>query len=130
MRAVEQHPGVVCYPTTGIGATMRAMPADAREGVVATKASGHVLDAVRESLRLIRSAIGAATINPDLLTAAERIPIEHALAAVRRLAGEDDHHALVAAVAALNAATEEFAARRMNRGVGRVLTGRSVDALG
>jgi len=66
----------------------------------------------------------------DLLTAAERIPIEHALAAVRRLAGQDDHHLLAAAVAALNAATEEFAARRMNRGVGRALTGRSVDALG
>jgi transposase len=31
------------------------------------------LDAVRKSMRQIRSAIGAPTINPDLLTAAERI---------------------------------------------------------
>ncbi len=31
------------------------------------------------------------------------IPIEQALAAVRRLAGQDDHHALVTAVSALNA---------------------------
>ena len=31
------------------------------------------LDAVRKSMRQIRTAIGSATINPDLLTAAERI---------------------------------------------------------
>ncbi len=34
------------------------------------------LDAVRKSMRQIRSAIGATTINPKLLTAAERIPYE------------------------------------------------------
>src|SRR5712664_843066 len=39
-------------------------------------ASRAFLDAVRKSMRLIRSAIGAATINPDLLTAAERIQYE------------------------------------------------------
>lgn len=36
-------------------------------------ASRAFLDAVRKSMRHIRTAIGAATINPDLLTAAERI---------------------------------------------------------
>ena len=39
-------------------------------------ASHAFLDAVRKSMRQIRSAIGAATINPDLLTAAERIQYE------------------------------------------------------
>jgi transposase len=39
-------------------------------------ASRAFLDAVRKSMRLIRSTIGAATINPDLLTAAERIQYE------------------------------------------------------
>src|SRR3984957_1423098 len=39
-------------------------------------ASGAFLDAVRKSMRQIRGAIGAATINPDLLTAAERIQYE------------------------------------------------------
>lgn len=34
------------------------------------------LDAVRKSMRQIRTAIGAATINPELLTAAERIQYE------------------------------------------------------
>lgn len=36
-------------------------------------ASRAFLDAVRKSMRQIRSAIGAATINPELLTAAERL---------------------------------------------------------
>ncbi|OCJ54092.1 transposase [Agrobacterium rubi] len=36
-------------------------------------ASRAFLDAVRKSMRQIRTAIGSATINPDLLTAAERI---------------------------------------------------------
>lgn len=36
-------------------------------------ASHAFLDAVRKSMRQIRTAIGAATINPDLLTAAERL---------------------------------------------------------
>jgi molecular chaperone HscA len=83
-----------------------------------------------EAERIVDATEGALRSDGDLLSAAERIPIEQALAAVRRLAGQDDHHALVNAVSALNAATEEFAARRMNRGVGRALTGRSVDALG
>jgi transposase len=39
-------------------------------------ASHAFLDAVRKSMRQIRGAIGAATINPDLLTAAERIQYE------------------------------------------------------
>src|SRR3974390_1334076 len=39
-------------------------------------ASRAFLDAVRKSMRPIRSAIGAATINPELLTAAERIQYE------------------------------------------------------
>jgi molecular chaperone HscA len=83
-----------------------------------------------EAERIVDATEGALRSDGDLLNDAERAPIEQALAAVRRLAGQDDHRALVDAVSALNAASEEFAGRRMNRGVGRALTGRSVDALG
>ncbi len=83
-----------------------------------------------EAERIVDATEAALRADGDLLAAAERAPIERALAAVRGLSGGDDHRALAAAVAALNAATEEFAARRMNRGVARALTGRSVDALG
>lgn len=39
-------------------------------------ASRALLDAVRKSMRQIRSVIGATVINPDLLTAAERLQYE------------------------------------------------------
>jgi len=39
-------------------------------------ASRAFLDAVRVSMRQIRSVLGATTVNPDLLTAAERIQYE------------------------------------------------------
>jgi hypothetical protein len=39
-------------------------------------ASHAFLDAVRKSMRQVRAAVGAATINPDMLTAAERIQYE------------------------------------------------------
>lgn len=39
----------------------------------ATQVGRAFLDAVRKSMRQIRAVIGAATINPDLLTAAERL---------------------------------------------------------
>ncbi len=39
-------------------------------------ASRAFLDAVRKSMRQIRAAIGAATINPKLLTSAERLQYE------------------------------------------------------
>ena len=51
------------------------------------------------------------------------------MATVRRLVAGADRHALHAAVAALNHATEEFAAQRMDRSVSGVLAGRSVDSL-
>jgi molecular chaperone HscA len=48
---------------------------------------------------------------------------------VRRLLRAADRRALAAAVSALNRVTEPFAARRMDRGVARALTGRKVDAI-
>lgn len=39
-------------------------------------ASGAFLDAVRRSMRQVRAAIGATTLDPDLLTAAERLQYE------------------------------------------------------
>ena len=56
-------------------------------------ASRAFLDAVRRSMRRVREVAGAATINPELLTAAERIQYEgylrrgEANAAIRALAG-------------------------------------------
>ena len=61
-------------------------------------ASAAFLDAVRKSMRSIRTAIGATTINPELLTCAEKLQYEGYLrreetnAAIMTLAGEGIRH--------------------------------------
>jgi hypothetical protein len=57
-------------------------------------ASAAFLDAVRKSMRSIRATLGATTINPDLLSCAEKLQYEAYLrreetnAAIAKLAGE------------------------------------------
>ena len=83
-----------------------------------------------EAERIIVATQSALAADADLLGADERATIDRALDDVRRMRDGDDRAALAKAVAALNNATGEFAARRMNRGVARALTGKRVDALG
>jgi molecular chaperone HscA len=73
-----------------------------------------------------RSALAA---DADLLTDTERSAIEAHLANTQRIAQTDDHRAIDAAVKALGAGTEAFAAARMNRGIRRALAGRSVEEI-
>lgn len=85
-------------------------------------ASHAFLDAVRKSMRQIRTAIGAATINPDLLTAAERIQYEGYL---RR----EDTNAAILGLAKGGATIKEIVRRTgYSRGfVRRVLRGQRSD---
>ena len=82
-----------------------------------------------EAERILAATDGALAADAALLDAPERGVIDRALAEVRHRLQGDDRRALSSAVAALNAATEPFAARRMDRSVARALTGRRVDAL-
>lgn len=67
-------------------------------------ASRAFLDAVRKSMRQIRRAIGATTVNPELLTAAERIQYDGYL---RR----EDANAAVLALAKEGVAIKEIVRR-------------------
>jgi molecular chaperone HscA len=80
--------------------------------------------------RIIVATQSALAVDADLLAGDERAAIDRALDDVRRMSDGDDRAALAKAVAALNNATGAFAARRMDRGVARALTGKRVDALG
>jgi len=121
---------IVVKPSYGLSdAEIARMLQESFANAAPDMAARALAEARVEAERIVDATEVALRSDGDLLDATERIPIEQSLAEVRRLAGRDDHHALTAAVAALNAATDEFAARRMNRGVGRALTGRSVDAL-
>jgi molecular chaperone HscA len=82
-----------------------------------------------EAEQLVAATRAALAADGDLLTPDARRVIDKAIAdvLVRREGG--DATALAAAVDALNRATGEFAAQRMDRGVARALTGRNIDAL-
>ena len=82
-----------------------------------------------EADRVVDAVRTALAADGDLVDAAERADINEALAAVARLREGSDAAALRSATEALNRGTEPFAARRMDRGVARALTGRRVDAL-
>ena len=82
-----------------------------------------------EAERVLAATASALDADGDLLAASERVSIDAAIAEVRRLLDASDRHALTAASAALNRATEPFAEKRMNRSIARALTGRSVDTL-
>jgi len=79
--------------------------------------------------RIIAATNAALACDPDLLDADERAAIDAAIAEVARCRAQPDARALASATAALNRATEDFAARRMDRNVSRALTGQRVDAV-
>jgi molecular chaperone HscA len=82
-----------------------------------------------EADQIVAATRNALATDGDLLSGEERVVIDAAIAEVGRCRDATDHRALAAATAALNRATEEFAARRMDRSMARALTGRNVDAL-
>jgi molecular chaperone HscA len=97
----------------------------------ADDAQARALEEARvEADRIVSATESALAADPDLLDERTRDGIERALAEVRRRREEEDRAALVRAVDALNEATRDFAASRMDRSVARALAGKRVDALG
>jgi molecular chaperone HscA len=79
--------------------------------------------------RLIEATRAALAADEGLLSAEEKQAIEAAVASLEKLLGGTDHRAIRKAVEALNHATEEFAARRMDEGIKRALAGRKIGSL-
>jgi molecular chaperone HscA len=82
-----------------------------------------------EADQLVAATRAALAADGDLLAPPARRAIEDAIADVLGKRDGSDGEALLAATTALNRATGEFAALRMDRGVARALTGRNIDAL-
>jgi molecular chaperone HscA len=72
---------------------------------------------------------GALAADGELLSAEERAAIERQVAALAVAAQGSEHRAIRQATDAVNRATEEFAARRMDAGVKRALAGRKIASL-
>jgi molecular chaperone HscA len=82
-----------------------------------------------EADRIAAAAQAAMADTPELLAPEDRAAIDPALAALAAARAGTDHHAIRAAVEALDRASKEFAARRMNVAFDRGLRGRDVAAV-
>jgi len=82
-----------------------------------------------EAQRGIEATEAALKEDSHLLDAAERAHIDQVLDKVKALSRGTDHRALKAGIEELNAATTEFAARRMNQSIRKAFAGQRVDEL-
>jgi len=83
-----------------------------------------------EADRLLAATQGALDADGDLLSDDERERVVARMRALRSTAQAEDPQAIAAAVEALAHATEDFAARRMDRAVRDALSGRRLDEIG
>ena len=83
-----------------------------------------------DAAQLIESVEAALHADADLLGAGEQTRIEQQLQATRLVATGDDVEAIRLGIKALSAATDDFAAMRMDRSIRAALTGRSLNEVG
>jgi molecular chaperone HscA len=82
-----------------------------------------------EGQRLVEATRSALAVDRSLLSGDEARAIEDLIEKLENLLGGTDHRVIKKAVDALNHATEEFAARRMDAGVRRALAGKKIGSL-
>ncbi|MEQ1669152.1 MAG: Fe-S protein assembly chaperone HscA, partial [Sulfuriferula sp.] len=83
-----------------------------------------------EAQRLIEATQTALAENGAALLAADEIAdINTTMQQLTTLIAGEDHHAIMAATEALNQATSDFAARRMDNSVKQALAGQRIDNL-
>ncbi len=82
-----------------------------------------------DAQQLIESVRAALTTDADLLSAAEQTRIGQQLQSTEQAASGEDAEAIRLAIKALSDATDDFAAKRMDRSIRAALTGKSLDAL-
>jgi molecular chaperone HscA len=128
--------------TTGVHATIAVKPSygltDEEIARMLQDSFAHASDDMRtralteaqvEADRIVAATESALRADADLLSPDERKAIDDAIAIVNARRSGNDHQALRASTEALNNATTEFAARRMDRSMRAALAGRRVDAL-
>ena len=82
-----------------------------------------------EGERLIEATRSALQADGALLSLQEKDLIEEKIKSLQSLFAGADHRAIKQAAEALNRATAEFAARRMDEGIRRALAGRKISSL-
>jgi molecular chaperone HscA len=79
-----------------------------------------------EAERILAAFDRALGVDGDLLNAEERQPLTEARAALVSAKTSSDHRRIADMIAALDAASKEFAQRRMDRNLGQAVTGKAV----
>jgi len=79
-----------------------------------------------EAQRLVEAVEAALATDGRLLRADERADIDEEIASLKKRIAGTDHRAIKAGIDSLNAATQDFAARRMDQGIKRALTGHKI----
>jgi len=82
-----------------------------------------------EAERIVLATIAALEQDAELLSTAEKTDIDRLIEQLRASAAGEDHHVIKAAIDELAQATEDFAARRMDRSVRVALTGKKLDEI-
>ena len=88
-----------------------------------------LVEAQVDADRLLLATRSALDADGDVLEAVELADIASAMEVVRAMKGGEDAAAIEAACKQLSAATESFAALRMNRGIAKALSGRNIEAV-
>ena len=83
-----------------------------------------------EAERIIEATGAALAADGELLDADERKAVDALIDALRTIVQGEDAGAIEAATKALSEGTDEFAARRMNKGIKRALAGKRLDEIG
>ncbi|WP_028204170.1 Fe-S protein assembly chaperone HscA [Paraburkholderia nodosa] len=83
-----------------------------------------------EAQRIIEATNAALGADGELLDEAERAQVDALIAALAQIAQGEDAGAIEAATKALAEGTDEFAARRMDKGIKRALAGKRLDEIG
>jgi len=82
-----------------------------------------------DAQRLLDATQSALAVDAALLNDQERSAIDAAVAALQAALAGTDHRAMKQGSDALNRATEDFAARRMDQGIRRALAGKKIGSL-
>ncbi|WP_322029743.1 Fe-S protein assembly chaperone HscA [Paraburkholderia sp. J76] len=83
-----------------------------------------------EAQRIIEATNAALGADGELLDEAERAQVDALIAALAQVAQGEDAGAIEAATKSLSEGTDEFAARRMDKGIKRALAGKKLDEIG
>jgi molecular chaperone HscA len=123
---VESH--VEVKPSYGLSdSEIEHMLRDSMEHAREDVAARNLREQQVEAERILEALDAALAVDSHLLKADERAQLDSAINALRGVAAGQDPRKIKAAIEALNAASTDFAARRMDAGIQAAMAGRKVE---